>query len=68
VKDGTIQAAQASEEMSCITKEVRDASEQQQQEIEQAVTATNEMISTISAIAEQTNLLALRARVCFRKN
>jgi methyl-accepting chemotaxis protein len=52
VKDGSIQVAQASEEMSCITKEVGNASEQQEQEIEQAVTAINEMTSTIKSIAE----------------
>ena len=55
VKDGSIQVAQASEEMSCITKEVGDASEQQKQEIEQAVTAINEMTSTIQSIAESAN-------------
>lgn len=58
VKDGSIQVAQASEEMSCITKEVGDASEQQQQEIEQAVTAINEMTATIQSIAENANTAA----------
>ena len=58
VKDGSIQVAQASEEMSCITKEVGDASEQQQQEIEQAVTAINEMTATIQSIAENANAAA----------
>ncbi len=58
VKDGAIQVAQASEEMSCITKEVGDASEQQQQEIEQAVTAINEMTATIQSIAENANTAA----------
>ena len=55
VKDGSIQVAQASEEMSCITKEVGDASEQQQREIEQAVTAINQMTATIQSIAENAN-------------
>ena len=58
VKDGSIQVAQASEEMSCITKEVGDASEQQQHEIEQAVTAINEMTATIQSIAENANTAA----------
>ncbi len=58
VKDGSIQVAQASEEMSCITKEVGDASEQQQQEIEQAVTAINEMTATIQSIAENADTAA----------
>jgi methyl-accepting chemotaxis protein len=58
VKDGSIQVAQASEEMSCITKEVGDASEQQQQEIEQAVTAINQMTATIQSIAENANTAA----------
>lgn len=58
VKDGSIQVAQASEEMSCITKEVGSASEQQQQEIEQAVTAINEMTATIQSIAENANAAA----------
>lgn len=58
VKDGSIQVAQASEEMSCITKEVGDASEQQQREIEQAVTAINEMTATIESIAENANAAA----------
>lgn len=58
VRDGSIQVAQASEEMSCITKEVGDASEQQQQEIEQAVTAINEMTATIQSIAENANTAA----------
>lgn len=58
VKDGAIQVAQASEEMSCITKEVGDASEQQQQEIEQAVTAINQMTATIQSIAENANTAA----------
>jgi methyl-accepting chemotaxis protein len=58
VKDGSIQVAQASEEMSSITKEVGDASEQQQQEIEQAVTAINEMTATIQSIAENANTAA----------
>lgn len=58
VKDGSIQVAQASEEMSCITKEVGDASEQQQLEIEQAVTAINEMTATIQSIAENANTAA----------
>lgn len=55
VKDGSIQVAQASEEMSCITKEVGDASEQQQREIEQAVTAINQMTATIQSIADNAN-------------
>lgn len=59
VKDGSIQVAQASEEMSCITKEVGDASEQQKLEIEQAVTAINEMTATIQSIAENANAAAL---------
>lgn len=58
VKDGSIQVAQASEEMSCITKEVGDASEQQQLEIEQAVTAINQMTATIQSIAENANAAA----------
>lgn len=58
VKDGSIQVAQASEEMSCITREVGNASEQQQQEIEQAVTAINEMTATIQSIAENANTAA----------
>jgi methyl-accepting chemotaxis protein len=58
VKDGSIQVAQASEEMSCITREVGSASEQQQQEIEQAVTAINEMTATIQSIAENANTAA----------
>jgi methyl-accepting chemotaxis protein len=52
VKSGSIQVAKASAEMSCITKEVGDASEQQEQEIEQAVTAINEMTATIQSISE----------------
>lgn len=59
VKDGSIQVAQASEEMSCITKEVGDASEQQEQEIEQAVIAINEMTATIQSIAESANAASM---------
>lgn len=58
VKDGSIQVAQASEEMSCITQEVGNASEQQQQEIEQAVTAINQMTATIQSIAENADTAA----------
>ncbi|MGK0405279.1 MAG: methyl-accepting chemotaxis protein [Oleispira sp.] len=58
VKDGSIQVAKASEEMSYITKEVGDASEQQQQEIEQAVTAINQMTATIQSIAENAHTAA----------
>lgn len=52
VQSGSIQVAQASEEMSSITREVGDASQQQQQEIEQAMVAINQMTSTISSIAD----------------
>lgn len=52
IKSGSIQVEQASEEMSCITKEVGNASEQQEEEIEQAVTAINEMTATIRSISE----------------
>lgn len=55
VKGGSVQVAQASEEMSSITKEVGDASEKQQREIEQAVTAINQMTATIQSIAENAN-------------
>ena len=58
VKDGSIQVAKASEEMSYITQEVGDASEQQQQEIEQAVTAINQMTATIQSIAENAHAAA----------
>jgi methyl-accepting chemotaxis protein len=58
VKGGSVQVAQASEEMSSITKEVGDASEQQQLEIEQAVTAINQMTATIQSIAENANTAA----------
>ena len=58
VKGGSVQVAQASEEMSQITKEVGDASDQQQLEIEQAVTAINQMTATIQSIAENANTAA----------
>lgn len=58
VKGGSVQVAQASEEMSSITKEVGNASEQQQLEIEQAVTAINQMTATIQSIAENANTAA----------
>jgi methyl-accepting chemotaxis protein len=58
VKGGSVQVAQASEEMSSVTKEVGDASEQQQREIEQAVIAINEMTTTIQSIAENANTAA----------
>lgn len=58
VKGGSIQVAQASEEMSSVTNEVGQASEQQQLEIEQAVTAINEMTATIQSIAENANAAA----------
>ncbi|WP_430461895.1 methyl-accepting chemotaxis protein [Thalassolituus sp. LLYu03] len=51
VKAGADQVAEASEEMSSITNEVGRASSQQQDEVEQAVTAMNEMTSTIQNIA-----------------
>lgn len=52
VQGGSVQVAQASEEMSSVTDEVGQASEQQQREIEQAVTAINQMTATIQSIAE----------------
>lgn len=58
VQGGAIQVAQASEEMSSITHEVGQASEQQQLEIEQAVTAINEMTATIQSIAENADSAA----------
>jgi len=58
VQGGAIQVAQASEEMSSITSEVGQASEQQQLEIEQAVTAINEMTATIQSIAENADSAA----------
>lgn len=51
VQSGATQVASASEEMSAITKAVGDASQQQQNEVSQAVTAMTEMTSTIQNIA-----------------
>lgn len=58
VQQGSEQVAQASEEMSGITREVGDASRQQQQEIEQAMVAINEMTATIASIAENAGAAA----------
>lgn len=51
VKLGAHQVSQASEEMAGITQEVGQASDLQQQEITQAVTAIHEMTTTIHNIA-----------------
>jgi len=58
VQGGSVQVAQASEEMSSVTNEVGKASEQQQLEIEQAVTAINEMTATIQSIADNADSAA----------
>ncbi len=58
VKSGATEVASASEEMSAITREVGDASSQQQDEVAQAVTAMTEMTSTIQNIAGNANQAA----------
>ncbi|MBE0482011.1 MAG: methyl-accepting chemotaxis protein [Bacterioplanes sp.] len=55
VKLGAHQVSQASEEMAGITQAVGNASDQQQQEIAQAVTAIHEMTTTIQNIASNAN-------------
>ncbi|WP_221798717.1 methyl-accepting chemotaxis protein [Oceanobacter mangrovi] len=51
VKSGAVEVASASEEMSAITREVGHASQLQQDEVVQTVTAMNEMTATIQNIA-----------------
>ncbi|MDK2777960.1 MAG: methyl-accepting chemotaxis protein [Pseudomonadota bacterium] len=55
VKSGAGEVAAASEEMSVITREVGNASQLQQDEVTQTVTAMNEMTSTIQNIAGNAN-------------
>ncbi len=55
VKSGAGEVAAASEEMSVITREVGNASQLQQDEVMQTVTAMNEMTSTIQNIAGNAN-------------
>lgn len=56
VHDTSDHLSTCSSELVSMTHNVGNASEQQQQEIEQAVTAINQMTATISSIADNANL------------